>query len=438
MAELDVSVKFAGLDFKNPVAIASHAPFIPRRASFSDEELSEWDMKLWRKYYEEGAGCLVTGSIFFDEMPDLCGLQRFGPVSTRGFCKREGLIDAATVPDALYPRTIGLMAVEKAKKEFTDMRVIASLLGPGTDPEGWGSFALEAQQAGADALELNLASTMFMDTADQALRAIITKRTLPSGAMIGLVPEVVAEIVKGIKRKVSIPVIVKVTPELGLYGLLGALPYYREGRVDGLLCNHCTFCIAAPDIYNRGMTTHPFTKTTTWWASGGPWNRLAVYRNVTAVAKYAPDIDVEACGGLVIPEHVIEAMMLGAKVVQLSSGIFYNGLSFVGRVVKFMERYMKEQGYNSVNDFIGLGLKYVVEMEEIQKELRAQAGKVIAHIDYDKCIGLDSCRVCLDTWCHATYVEEEKIKVDPARCCACNLCVIRCPHGARSLAWIDK
>ena len=434
----DLSVKFAGLDFKNPVTIAAHAPSIPQRELFSDEELSKWHMNIWRKYYEGDVGALTTGTIFAEEMPMGRGAHRLCPVSTKGFAEKEGFLGSATTPDICFPRTPGIMAVEKAKKEFTDMRVIAGIMGPGTDPEGWGQLALEAEQAGADAVELNVGSVMLMDTQDQAIRGIMSKRNLPSGVSIGLVPEVVANIVKGIKKKVSIPVIVKITPELGFHGLLGALSIYREAKVDGLTCIHSLMTIAPPDIYNGGKTTYPHFSKTTWWGTVSLGGRWTCYRDVACVAKYAPDIDVEACGGLVTPEHSVEALMLGAKLVQQSSGIFYNGISYPGRVVKFLKKYMDEQGYKSMNEVIGLAQQYIVEMGEMQEEYKSQIGRLIAHVDYDKCVGTDACRICLDTWCAATYEDNGVAKVDPKRCCACYLCVYRCPHGARSLSYIDK
>ena len=426
---IDLSVRFAGLEFKNPVSIAAHCPAVPRR----DLVTPEVDLKLWRRYYEGGVGSITTGTIFFDEMLNAKGSTRFCLVSTKGFAEREGGLGAATMPDCLWPRTPGLEAVVRAKKEFKDLRMIASIMGPEADQTGWAALAMEAEQAGADAVELNLGSVMMMESAEEALKGIATKRVLPAGAIVGLVPEVVAEIVKGIKKKVRVPVIVKVTPELGFYGLLGALPHYRAAKVDGLLSVHSLMAIAPPDIYKRGATTFPHFKKTTWWSSIGAWNRLVSYRDVSCLGKYAPDLDVEACGGFVVPEHVIEVMMFGAKLVQLSSGIHMNGLSYAGRVVSFMQRYMQEQGYKSPNEFIGLGLQYIVEMGEAQEEYKAQVGKVIAHVDYDKCVGPDSCRICLDTWCIATYEEEGKAKVDRNMCCGCNLCVIRCPHSARSL-----
>ena len=98
---------------------------------------------------------------------------------------------------------------------------------------------------------------------------------------------------------------------------------------------------------------------------------------------------------------------------------------------------MEEQGYNSIDEFRGLGLKYIAEMGEVQKEFKAQVGKLIARTDEDKCVGPDSCDICLDAFCLATYEEDGKVKIDPKLCCGCNLCVIRCPYVARSLSWIE-
>ncbi len=240
------------------------------------------------------------------------------------------------------------------------------------------------------------------------------------------------------KKITDIPVGVKLTPELSFFHLLRAVPMYRDAGVVSFTANHCFMTVVPPDIYNGGKTTFPNMETTTWWTTNGPWHRFACYRNVSMLGKYFPDTGVMACGGLVTPEQCIEIMMLGAGTVQLSAGIFWNGLGYPGKVVKFMKKYMEEQGYESPNDFIGLGQKHIVEMEECQKELKAQIGNLIAEVDREKCAGLSKCKTCLDNWCFATYVEDDQPMVDAELCSACNLCVIRCPHEARSLQWIER
>ena len=77
------------------------------------------------------------------------------------------------------------------------------------------------------------------------------------------------------------------------------------------------------------------------------------------------------------------------------------------------------------------------KMEECQQEFKPQVGRLIAVIDRDKCVGLSRCKICMDNWCYATYGEDDKPMVDRNLCSSCNLCVIRCPHGARTLQYID-
>ena len=433
---VDLSVEIGGLAFKNPIMMAAIAPCGPWTHWPAEKDAPEIQMKMWRKLYEAGLGGICTGLIFPFDDPELDkGGGRFWAARTKGFAKREGFISAASIPDAGLSKSNSLEAIRRAKKEFTDMRIIANIITTGTDPKVWGNLALECQQAGADMVEMNFGSAMIFDNVATAQRGIEYKEDLPAGITIGLVPEIASSIVKGMKKITDIPVVVKLTPELSFFHLTRAVPMYRDAGIIGFTANHCFMSVVPPDIYNGGKTTFPQMETTTWWTTNGPWHRFACYRNVAMLGKYFPDMSVLACGGLVTPEQCVEIMMLGARGVQLSAGVFWNGLSYTGKVVNFLKTYMEEQGYDSVNDFIGLGQQYIVEMEDCQREFKSQIGKLIAQIDREKCVGLSTCKRCLDNWCFATYVENDQPMVDAGLCSSCNLCVITCPHGARSLQW---
>jgi len=302
----------------------------------------------------------------------------------------------------------------------------------------WGGLARDCEGAGADMIELNCGCEMFVDEYVLASEGIQLKGKLPPGITIGLVPEIGSSLIKGIKDMTRLPLIIKLTPEMSFFGLMQAMPLYLEAGADAVTAGHTFMTVVPPDIYNHGKTTFPGMNTTTWWGTNGPWHRFACYRNIAMIGKYFPQMPAIACGGLVTPEQCVEVIMLGAKGVQLSAGIWWNGLSFCGKVVKFMKSYMKDQGYKSMKEIIGLGQKYIVEMNECQQELKPQIGKLIAHVDNEKCVGMSKCNVCLDNYCVAVTEEGDYPVVDATLCSACNLCVIRCPHGARSLQWIGK
>lgn len=435
MTLVDLSVKFAGVEFKNPVWIASHGPVGPWSQWPLDKDAPEIFMKLYRKYYQQGVSAVITGCLHPHDLNRVVrGQARNMAISTRGFAKREGLLGNAIMPDGELSHTNGMELLRRFKKEFSDMRLIANIMGTGADGESWANLALESEQNGADMVELNLACNVNYDSVQDAMRKFGKKEGYTEGAaggiLLGLVPELSADIIKAIRKKVSIPIIAKITPELGFFRLIPALKVYKEAGADAVTCSHGFTSVAPPDIYRGGRTTFPNMEISASASVIGPWSRFGAYRDVSATARYGEGLEISGCGGLVIPEHVIEIMMLGAKTTQLSAGIFWNGIGYCGQVLKFMKKYMEEQGYSTVNDFIGLGQKYIRERVEVAAEWRKHIW--IAQIDYDVC-RYPTCDTCLDTWCFATEVEGDQVKINPDLCSGCNFCVIRCPYEARKL-----
>ena len=96
------------------------------------------------------------------------------------------------------------------------------------------------------------------------------------------------------------------------------------------------------------------------------------------------------------------------------------------RSIKFLSSYMEEQGYQSVEDFIGLGLKYVIPANKID----FQAGKLFAYVDATKCTG---CGRCTQHFCLATHLEDGTAKVNIDDCMGCGACIAVCPEKAVSL-----
>ncbi len=428
MANLEVT--FAGLKFRNPVWIASMSPTAPWH---SRKDAPDIYLRVVKKFYDMGVGAFSTGLIWFEDPKfQWCGVTRHTPISVRGFMERGGISGFAFVPDGAIPFTNGMEMIRRIKKQFPDMGLIANICGPQADPEGWGDLAAAATQAGADMLELNLNTFMVQESTDQAVKAIEQRgeRPVTAGITAALVPDVVVDVVKGVLKRTSVPIMLKMSPEMAIFRAIPAAQKYKASGVAGVVCSHAFMGVPPPDIYNHGRPTAPYMdKVCIGFSGTGPQARIsACYRNVAGLAKYVPGLDIAACGGLVIPEHAIEAMMLGAKVVQLCSGIMFNGLSFASQVIEFMNKYMDEQGYKRVDDFTGKGLEYFVEFSEVVEWVKAHPRT--AKIDYLKCI---KCGNCLDNFCWATDWKNGRPKVDPKRCSECYICVFRCPVGARSL-----
>lgn len=184
--------------------------------------------------------------------------------------------------------------------------------------------------------------------------------------------------------------------------------------------------ITPPDIYNQGKPLWPFCDGSPFVMTTGPWLRRDCYKFVAGLTKYVPGIDIMAAGGIFAPEHCVEAMMLGAKLAGLCTGVIYKGRNLIRRCNAFINSFMQEQGYEKIEDIVGLAQKYIIPLEEVD----LMVGKVIAQLDSSKCTG---CGICLDNMCVAFYPEDGFVKIKEENCNGCGGCVIMCPVNAIKL-----
>jgi dihydropyrimidine dehydrogenase (NAD+) subunit PreA len=428
----NLSVQYGGVEFRNPLWLASLSPCAPFT---SRKDAVDIVMKSVHTCYKEGMGGYVTGSIFDIEADyEWKGKARNMVVQTRGFADRETMVGIGTMPDGAFPRSMGLDLIKRIRKECPEMPVIASLYSHGVDAKGWARLAEDAKSAGASMVELNVCCFMVFDQVEGA-EDVINREDYSSGLMLGLVPELTTKLISNMKKLTDMPIIVKIPPELPMLRLIPAAGLYQQAGATGVTCSHVFMTAPPPDIYNQGRPSMPFMDKVSFFGFNGPALRFGgCNRNVAAIAKnYTPGLEVSACGGLVIPEHIIEAMMLGARTAQLSSGIMFGGYSFISQTLNFMSKFMEDEGYNKVDDFIGLGLEHILDHPTFLKWWNEHP--VVAKVDYDKC---NKCGICMDNFCFASYWKDGWPKIDGSICGGCNLCVIRCPVGARSLVPLKK
>ncbi|KAA0002355.1 MAG: dihydroorotate dehydrogenase [Thermoplasmata archaeon] len=69
------------------------------------------------------------------------------------------------------------------------------------------------------------------------------------------------------------------------------------------------------------------------------------------------DLPIIGVGGITNAEDAIEYMMAGATAVQIGTGIYYEGKEIFQKILRDMQKWLDENGYNSIKDIIGIALK---------------------------------------------------------------------------------
>jgi dihydroorotate dehydrogenase subfamily 1 len=290
------------------------------------------------------------------------------------------------------------------------MKIIANMSGIPTSEASWGELAKKFEDAGADAVELNL-------NCPNLHKSGAVGPTL--GANLGQDAESCASVIRSVKGAVKIPVIAKLPTEGG------KIMRVAKGCVDAsvdILNIHAGFR-GAPglDIYNGGKMLYPGSSQGNFGGSCGPWSRLISNRFVADIAS-AYDVPIMGGGGISRWEHVIESMMYGASAVQLCTAVMYEGFELIAKIIGKLSAFMDAEGYKNFDTIRGRALKNVIPPHQMQYS------DVAADIDTEACTG---CRSCLKLpTCDAIACSNKKCAVDPVKCVGCGLCRSVCPVNA--------
>jgi len=207
-------------------------------------------------------------------------------------------------------------------KQAVAIPVIASLNG--RTPESWLKFARVIEQAGADALELNV----YQVPADLSTSASAIEDRLVAG-------------VKDVTRLVKIPVAVKLSP---FFTALGSLARQLDAAgADGLVLFNRFY---QSDIDIRTMTMTPQAQLSTS-------EELLVRLHWAAILHGRIRCSIALSGGVATPDDGIKALLAGADVVQLVSALLRHGPAHVSVMREGLARWLAWQKFERLDEARG-------------------------------------------------------------------------------------
>lgn len=302
----DLSTTYLGLNLKNPV-VASASPLSKKLEGI-------------QKLEEAGASAVVMYSLFEEQIVhDSLALDHF--LNRSSDTHSEAL---SYFPD-LDTYNVGpddyLKQIERAKKAV-GIPVIGSLNGFSTG--GWVDYAKKIEQAGADALELNM---YFLPT-DPALSAQEVENNTVA-------------LVKDVRAQVRIPLAVKLSP------FYTALPHLASRLVasgaNGLVLFNR---FLQPDLDIETLEVNPRVTLSTS-------DELRLPLRWTAILYGRVNADLALTSGVHSAQDVLKAMMAGARVTMLASELLKHGVGRVGEILTDMVSWMEAYEYESIRQMQG-------------------------------------------------------------------------------------
>jgi len=214
-----------------------------------------------------------------------------------------------------------LELIAKAKRTVS-MPIIASLNG--TSEGGWIRYAKLVQDAGADALELNI---YYLATDPDTTALDVEKQYL--------------DLVAAVKQSVGIPLAVKVGPYFSAMGNMAKR--LVEAGADGLVLFN-RFIQPDIDLEELDISTRLQLST--------PYELLVPLRWV-AILSGTVDASLAITSGIHDAEGMLKALLVGADVGMVASTIYRNGFDQAANILSGLRRLMEKKEYDSVEQLKG-------------------------------------------------------------------------------------
>lgn len=304
----DLSTRYLGLDLRTPI-VASASPL-------------NGELVTARLVEDAGASAVVMPSLFEEEI--LSDEVRFSQALEAGSQRFAEALEY--FPDIHGYTSIGdcYVATIEALKAELSVPVIASLNA--TSSGGWVQYATLIEEAGADALELNLYHVVGDPTCSAAERERAD-----------------LDIVATVRGSLDIPFAVKLSP------YYSAMANFARGVVDagadGLVLFNRFYQpdldLDAIEIVNRVELSQPTDLRL-------PSRWIAILR-----PQLGADVSIAASSGIHAGTDVVKALMVGADVAMLTSALLRHGPEHLGTVEAELVVWMTDHGYESVTQLRG-------------------------------------------------------------------------------------
>jgi dihydroorotate dehydrogenase (fumarate) len=303
---MDLTTTYLGLELNNPI--------VPSASPLSEK------IENLKRMEDAGAAAVVMHSLFEEQINEESHLlDHYLSYGSESYAEALHYFPEAH-EYKVGPE--GYLNLIRQAKESLSIPVIGSLNGVSTG--GWIDYATRIQEAGADALELNI---YYMSTKIDMTGEDVEKMYV--------------DIVADVKKSVSIPVAVKISPFFS--SMANMAQKLVNAGADGLVFFNRFF---QPDFDLEQLEVVPHLVLSSKFEHRLPLRWIAILYGRL-------DVDFAHTRAIASHEEVLKSLMAGAKVTMITSEILRNGIGRVGEILSDLEEWMEEKEYESVRQMQG-------------------------------------------------------------------------------------
>jgi dihydroorotate dehydrogenase (fumarate) len=303
---MDITTNYLGLKLRSPLVVSA-------------SPLSE-SVDSIKRMEDAGAAAVVLYSLFEEQLrQDRLELNRNLELGTESFAEALSYFPE---PDEFKLGPEEYLKHIAAAKKATRIPVIASLNG--SSAGGWTEYAKQIQKAGADALELNI----YYIPTDMDLSGEVVEDTY-------------LNILRAVKKEVSIPVAVKLSPFFSNFANMAKR--LDEAGANGLVMFNRFY---QPDIELESLEVKPNILLSTPMAMRLPLRWIALLHGKLKAS-------LAATSGVHRASDALKMLMVGADVTMLCSTVIRHGIPQIAMIERELTEWLEEHEYESVSQLKG-------------------------------------------------------------------------------------
>lgn len=399
---VNLSINFAGIKSPNPFWLAS-AP--PSNSAYQN-----------CKAFEQGWGGTVWKTLG-EPVMNVC--NRYGGLDYNGQ-KLVGINNVELISDRNIE--VNFKEIAETKRLWPDRAVIVSLMVE-SKRETWHDIVKRTIDTGCDGLELNYGCPHGM-----------SERGM--GSAVGQVPEYCKMITEWVTEVSTVPVLIKLTPNVGNIRIPARAA--KAGGASGIALINTINSIMGVNLDTFELKPSIAGKGGHGGLAGPIVKPIALHMVSQVAIDKEVNLPISGVGGISNWQDALEFILLGSTSVQVCTAVMHYGFRIVNDMIEGLSFWMEEKGFTSLEQVRGKALSRIDDFGNFNL-----LHKTVARIDQDKCIHCNLCHIACEDGAHQCIdliSENGKSKtiVREEDCVGCDLCSIVCPvEGCISMVRVD-